>query len=161
MAYKKGDSRKQTILFPQSIDDYIAEENPVRFIDAFVGYLDLDDLGFQRAKAASTGRPPYDPRDLLRLYIYGYLNHVRSSRRLEKETHKNIEVMWLLRKFNPDHKTIADFRKDTRKSFKKVFREFTMLCRKLNLFGNELMAIDGSKFKASNSKDNNITEKLV
>jgi transposase len=161
MAYKKGDSRKQTILFPQAIDDYISKENPVRFIDAFVEYLDLNELDFQRAEAAPTGRPPYDPRDLLKLYIYGYLNHVRSSRRLEKETHKNIEVMWLLRKVNPDHKTIADFRKDNLKSFKKVFREFNILCRKLDLFGNELMAIDGSKFKASNNKDKNITEKLL
>jgi transposase len=161
MAYKKGDSRKQTILFPPAIDDYITEENPVRFIDAFVEYLDLEELDFQRAEAASTGRPPYDPRDLLKLYIYGYLNHVRSSRRLEKETYKNIEVMWLLRKINPDHKTIADFRKDNLNSFKKVFREFTILCRKLNLFGNELMAIDGSKFKASNNKDKNITKKLL
>ena len=158
MAYQKGNSRKQIILFPQAIDDYITEENQVRFIDAFVVELDLVELGFKYACPEQTGRPPYDPGDLLKLYIYGYLNKVRSSRRLEKETQRNIEVMWLLRKLKPDFKTIADFRKDNRKAFKKVFCEFSLLCKKLDLFGGELLAIDGSKFKAVNGSHKNFTQ---
>ncbi len=123
--------------------------------------MDLEGLAFIRTQPAETGRPPYNPSELLKLYIYGYLNRIKTSRRLEHETHRNVEVMWLLRKLHPDFKTIADFRKDNGKAFKKVFREFTVLCRKLDLFGKELVAIDGSKFKAVNSKDRNFTDKLL
>ena len=152
MEHIKGMDRKQVLLFPEVIDDYITEENPVRFMDAFVDSLDMRKLGFKHAELSQTGRPPYDPSDLLKLYIYGYLNRVRSSRFLERECEKNVEVMWLLKKLTPDFKTIADFRKDNRDAIKKVFKEFTYLCKKLDLFGGELVAIDGSKFKAVNSK---------
>lgn len=161
MGYIEGESRDQHVLFPDVIDDYITEDNPVRFIDAFVDNLDLDELGFQRSQAASTGRPPYHPADLLKLYIYGYMNRISTTRRLEKESHRNIEVIWLLRKLRPDFKTIADFRKDNGKAIKQLFREFTLLCRKLDLFSGELLAIDGSKFKASNSKHRNFTKKKL
>ena len=114
MAYQEGIAREQAILFPETIDDYIGEDNPVQFIDAFVDSLDLRLLGFQRTQPEETGRPPYHPGDMLRLYIWGYLNRVRSSRCLEKESHRNVEVMWLIKKLTPDFKTIADFRKDNR-----------------------------------------------
>ena len=114
MSYKKGDSRDQRVLFPDSIDEYIDADNPVRFIDAFIDHLDLKNLNFKYADPKGTGRPPYDPGDLLKLYIYCYLNRIRSSRKLEKETHRNVEVMWLIRRLKPDFKTIADFRKDRR-----------------------------------------------
>jgi len=161
MKYIKGTDREQVILFPEVIDDYIAEENPVRFIDAFVEGLNLKELGFKHAELNSTGRPPYNPSDLLKLYIYGYLNRVRSSRLLEKECKKNVEVMWLLKRLTPDFKTIADFRKDNRDAIKKVFKEFIILCKKLDLFGGELVSIDGSKFKAVNSKKRNFNEALL
>jgi len=161
MKYIKGTDREQVILFPEVIDDYIAEENPVRFIDAFVESLDLKELGFKHAELNSTGRPPYNPSDLLKLYIYGYLNRVRSSRLLEKECKKNVEVMWLLKKLTPDFKTIADFRKDNQDAIKKVFKEFIILCKKLDLFGGELVSIDGSKFKAVNSKKRNFNDALL
>ena len=140
---------------PEAVDDYVGAEAPVRFMDAFVNTLDLRQLGFEKAVAADTGRPPYHPGDLLRLYLYGYLHRLRSSRLLEKECHKNLEVIWLLRALKPDFKTIADFRKDNKKPLQLACREFTFLCKKLNLFGNELIAIDGSKFKAVNSRDKN------
>ena len=130
----------------------------MRFIDAFVDALDLKAIGFLRPQPAWTGRSPYAPDDLLKLYIYGYLNKIRSSRKLEQETHRNVEVMWLLRKLQPDHKTIADFRKDNRNAFKGVFRAFTKVCRKLDLFGGELIAVDGSKFKAVNSPHRHFTK---
>jgi transposase len=158
MGYIEGTPREQHLLFPDVIEEYITEDNPVRFIDAFVDHLDLDEAGFTRSQPASTGRPAYDPGDLLKLYIYGYLNRIRSSRKLEQEAQRNVELMWLLRKLAPDFKTIADFRKDNPKAFKKVFREFTLLCRKLELFGGELVAVDGSKFKAVNSKQRNFTK---
>jgi len=158
MAYIQGVDRKQVILFPEVIDDYIEEDNPVRFIDAFVDSLDLKKLEFKYSDLKPTGRPPYNPGDMLKLYIYGYLNQVRSSRRLEKETYRNVEVMWLLKKLKPDFKTIADFRKDNKSAIKKVCKEFTLLCKKLDLFGGELVAIDGSKFKACNSKKRNFNE---
>ncbi len=161
MDYIQGTPREQKLLFPDVIDDYITEDNPVRFIDAFVDNLDLEGLGFQKAQLAPTGRPPYHPGDLLKLYIYGYLNRARSSRGLEKEAHRNVEVIWLLRKLRPDFKTIADFRKDNTKAFKQVFRQFILLCRELDLFGGELIAIDGSKFKAVNSKHRNFTKKKL
>jgi len=161
MGYIEGESRDQRVMFPAVIDDYITEDNPVRFIDAFADNLDLDELGFQRSQPASTGRPPYHPLDLLKLYIYGYMNRISTTRRLEKESHRNIEVIWLLRKLRPDFKTIADFRRDNGKAIKQLFREFSLLCRRLDLFGGELLAIDGSKFKASNSKHRNFTKKKL
>ena len=154
--YPRGESGA-IYLLPVSIDDAIGPENPVRFLDVLVEKLDLDVLGFQHATPAETGRPPYDPGDLLRLYLYGYLNRVRSSRRLEKQAARNLELMWLLRKLRPDFKTIADFRKENRTAIKQVCREFTLLCKRLDLFGGELVAIDGSKFQAVNSKGRNFS----
>ncbi len=148
-------------MFPDSIDDYITEENPVRVIDAFVETLDLKALGFKRTDPNTVGHPSYDPKDPLKLYIYGYLNRIRSSRKLEDEAIRNIEVIWLLKKLRPDFKTIADFRKDNKKALKQVFREFTKLCDEWNLFGKELVAIDGSKFRACNSKKNNYSVKKL
>ena len=158
MDYIRGTNRHQVMLFPESVEEYITEDNAVRFIDAFVESLDLAQLGFRRAQPAETGRPAYDPGDLLRVYLYGYLNRVRSSRMLERETKVNIEVMWLLGKPRPDFKTIADFRRDNLAALKQVCREFTLLCRKLGLFGGELVAIDGSKFKAVNNRRRNFNE---
>lgn len=157
MGYIQGEARDQLILFPESLDDYITAENPVRVMDAFVNNLDLVSLGFTKSIPAREGRPPYAPTDLLKLYIYGYFNKVRSSRRLMTECGRNLELMWLVRKLVPDFRTIADFRKDNVKPLKQVFRQFTKLCLELNLFGKELLSIDGSKFKAVNSKDNNFT----
>lgn len=145
MPHISGSSRSDVLLFPEALDDYITAENPVRFIDAFVDSLDLVALGFTHATAAETGRPSYAPADLLRLYIYGYLNRVRSSRLLEREAHRNVEMMWLLGKLTPDFKTIADFRKDNLAAIKRVCREFTLLCKRLELFGGELVAIDGRR----------------
>lgn len=161
MGFVSGEDRNQMTLFPEVLDDYVAEDNPVRFIDEFVGSLDLGELGFERAKANDIGRPAYDPADMLRLYIYGYLNRIRSSRMLEKESKRNLELMWLLKKLRPDHKTIARFRAENGPSLKQVWREFTLLCKQMELFGGELVAIDGSKFRAVNSKKHNYTrEKL-
>lgn len=155
MNHRTGLDRSQTLLFPERLEDYITAENPVRFLDAFVGSLDLHALGFAKARCAGTGRPPYDPAALLKLYLYGYLHRVRSSRSLEAECHRNVEVIWLLGKQTPDFKTIADFRKDNLQPLKAVARQFTLLCRKLELFGGQLLAIDGSKFRAVNSRDQN------
>ena len=155
MNHRTGLDRSQTLLLPERLEDYIAAENPVRFLDAFVGSLDLHTLGFARARCADTGRPPYDPAALLKLYLYGYLHRIRSSRLLEAECQRNVEVIWLLGKLAPDFKTIADFRKDNLKPLKAVARQFTLLCRKLELFGGELLAIDGSKFAAVNARDQN------
>ena len=145
------------MLLPEAVDDYVGADNPVRFIDAFVDELDLSAAGFVRVAAKATGRPGYAPADLLKLYIYGYLNRVRSSRRLELESHRNIEVIWLLRSLKPDFKTIADFRRDNRAAFRSVFREFVLLCRRLDLYGRELLAVDGTRIKAVNNKDRNFT----
>lgn len=161
MGYIEGEDRKQTVLFPEVLDDYIREENPVRFIDVFVEGLNLSELGFLKAIPKETGRPPYDPGDLLRLYVYGYLNRTRSSRQLEREAGRNVELMWLMRKLRPDFKTIADFRKDNAQGIKKICREFTLWCKRLELFGGELVAIDGSKFRAVNSSKRNFTEKKL
>ena len=157
MAHISGHDRSQTLLFPESVDDYVDPDNPVRFIDAFVDGLDLTAAGFVGVEPKATGRPGYAPADLLKLYIYGYLNQVRSSRRLEAETCRTIEVIWLLRHLKPDFKTIADFRRDNRAGFKPVFREFVLLCRRLDLFGRELLAVDGTRLKAVNNKDRNFT----
>jgi transposase len=151
MTHLRGPNRAEVQLLPACVDDYVAANAPVRFVEAFVEGLDLQSLGFARTSAAATGRPPYHPADLLKLYLYGYLNRIRSSRRLEAEAGRNLELMWLLRGVRPDFKTIADFRKDHRDCFKKVFKQFNLLCRKLDLFGAELVAIDGSKFKAVNN----------
>src|SRR6202041_3036205 len=157
MAHKSGFERDQLLLLPEAVDDYVGSDNAVRFIDAFVDGLDLVEAGFARVQPKATGRPGYAPGDLLKLYIYGYLNRVRSSRRLEAECHRNIEVIWLLRTLKPDFKTIADFRADNRAAFKSVFRQFTLLCKRLDLFGRELLAVDGTRIKAVNNKDRNFT----
>src|SRR6202453_4316341 len=157
MPHISGHDRSQTLLLPERVDDYVGPENPVRFIDAFVEGLDLAAAGFGRVTCNATGRPGYAPTDLLKLYIYGYLNRIRSSRRLEAETHRNIEVIWLLRHLKPDFKTIADFRSDNRRAFRPIFRQFVLLCRQLDLFGRELLAVDGSRIKAVNNKDRNFT----
>ena len=162
MQHIQGGDRNQSLLLPVAVDDYVGRENPVRFIEAFVDQCDLQAAGFRRVQPKDTGRPGYDPADLLKLYIYGYVNRVRSSRRLEAETARNLEVIWLLRGLRPDFKTIADFRKDNRHAFKPVFRQFVLLCRKLDLFGRELLAVDGTRLKAVNSTDRNFTrDKLV
>jgi len=157
MAHLSGTDRSQLLLLPEAVDDYVGPDNPVRFIEAFVDGLDLGAAGFVRVQPKTTGRPGYDPADLLKLYIYGYLNRIRSSRRLEAETHRNIEAIWLLRHLKPDFKTIADFRRDNRAAFKAVFREFVVLCRQLDLFGRELVAVDGTRIKAVNNKTRNFT----
>jgi transposase len=157
MTHITGFERSQILLLPESVDDYVSADNPVRFIDAFVDELDLAAAGFARVAPKATGRPGYSPADLLKLYIYGYLNRVRSSRRLEMECHRNIEVIWLLRTLKPDFKTIADFRSDNRAAFRSVFRQFVLLCRRLDLFGRELLAVDGTRIKAVNNKDRNFT----
>jgi transposase len=157
MSHLTGHDRSQTLLLPESLDEYVGPQNPVRFIDAFVDGLDLTAAGFIRVASKVTGRPGYAPKDLLKLYVYGYLNRVRSSRRLEAETHRNIEVIWLLRHLKPDFKTIADFRRDNRNAFRAIFRQFVLLCRQLDLFGRELLAIDGTRIKAVNNKDRNFT----
>ena len=158
MHHIQGCDRDQTLLLPNSVADYIGPDNPVRFVEAFVDQLDLQEAGFCRVEPKETGRPAYDPADLLKLYIYGYLTRVRSSRRLEAETKRNLEVIWLLRGLTPDFKTIADFRKDNRGAFKPVFRQFVLLCRKLDLFGGELLAVDGTRLKAVNSTERNFTQ---
>ncbi len=157
MAHLSGTDRSQLLLLPEAVNDYVGPDNPVRFIEAFVDGLDLAGAGFERVAAKETGRPGFDPADMLKLYIYGYINRVRSSRRLEAETHRNIEVIWLLRYLKPDFRTIADFRRVNRAAFKQVFREFVILCRQLDLFGRELPAVDGTRIKAVNNKDRNFT----
>ena len=157
MTHIAGFERDQLLLLPEAVDDYVEADNPVRFIEAFVDGLDLAGAGFARVEAKATGRPGYAPGDLLKLYIYGYLNRVRSSRRLEREAQRNIEVIWLVRGLKPDFKTIADFRRDNRGAFKSVFRQFVLLCRRLDLYGRELLAVDGTRIKAVNNKDRNFT----
>jgi transposase len=156
----EGESRTQATLFPERLDDYIAEDNPVRVIDVFVDSLDLSTLGFQ-IEPAYTGRPAYHPSTLLKLYIYGYLNRLQSSRRLEREAGRNVELMWLTGRLAPDFKTIADFRKDYTKGITRVCREFVLVCRKLELFSDSIIAIDGSKFKAVNNRNRNFTEAKI
>ena len=157
MTQLSGFERDQLLLLPEAVDDYVDADNPVRFIDAFVEGLDLAAAGFARVTAKATGRPGYAPGDLLKLYIYGYLKRVRSSRRLEREGKRNVEVIWLLRSLKPDFKTIADFRRDNRAAFRAVFRQFVLLCRRLDLYGRELIAVDGTRIKAVNNKDRNFT----
>ena len=161
MNHRAGLDRSQTLLFPERLEDYIAPENPVRFLDAFATSLDLAALGFAKAHCASTGTPPYDPAVLLKLYLYGYLHRIRSSRLLEAECQRNVEVIWLTGQQVPDHKTIADFRKDNLKPFQAVHRQFRRLCQKLDLFGAQLVGLDGTKLAAVNSKDANFNEKKL
>jgi transposase len=155
--YVEGESRIQSTLFPESLDEYIAADNPVRVVDVFVDELDLKQLGFDRAKPEVTGRPGYHPGTLLKIYVYGYLNRLQSSRRLERETQRNVELMWLTGRLSPDFKTIADFRKNNGKAIQRACREFVELCRRLSLFSEAIVAIDGSKFKAVNNRDQNFT----
>lgn len=157
MSYQRGKDRQEVQLLPACLDDYVAAESSVRFLDAYVESLDFVALGFTRSQPRATGRPPYHPADLLKLYLYGYLHRLRSSRRLEAEAGRNLEVLWLLRTVRPDFKTIANFRKDNHACFKGVLREFNLLCRKLGLFGAELVVIDGSKFRALNSPEGSLS----
>jgi transposase len=156
--YVVGQDRSQSTLFPEVLDEYIAEDNPVRVVDVFVDELDLGDLGFEGAEPEVTGRPAYQPGTLLKIYIYGYLNRIQSSRRLERETQRNVELIWLTGRLSPDFKTIADFRRNNGKAIRRVCREFVVLCRNLGLFSEALVAIDGSKFKAVNGRDRNFTD---
>src|SRR6266581_1183689 len=155
--FVEGTDRGQTTLFPECLADWIDENNPVQVIDVFVDGLDLAELGFDRVAPEATGRPSYHPSVLLKLYIYGYLNRVQSSRRLEREAGRNVEVMWLTGRLVPDHKTIADFRKDNGPAIRKVCAQFVALCREMGLLTNASVAIDGSKFKAVNNRDKNFT----
>lgn len=152
----EGENRFQATLFPERLDDYIAEDNSVRVIDVFIDGIDLSGMGFKTVPKV-TGRPAYHPATMLKLYVYGYLNRVQSTRRLEREAGRNVELMWLLGHLAPDFKTIADFRKNNAKAIRLVCREFVMICRKLNLFSEAFVAIDGSKFKAVNNRDRNFT----
>jgi transposase len=153
----QGEDRTQATMFPELLDDYVAETNPVRVVDVFVDELDLGQLGFEGVDPAETGRPAYHPAVLLRIYIYGYLNRIQSSRRLEREAQRNVELMWLTGRLMPDFKTIANFRKDNSKAIRSVCRQFVVLCQQLGLFTEALVAIDGSKFKAVNNRDRNFT----
>src|ERR1700720_3910898 len=155
--FVEGMDRGQSTLFPECLEDWIHEDNPVRVIDVFVDELDLGGLGFGRVDPAATGRPSYHPSVLLKLYVYGYLNRVQSSRRLEHEAGRNVEVMWLTGRLAPDHKTIADFRKDNGGAIRQVCARFIALCRTMGLFAEAGVAIDGSKFKAVNNRDKNFT----
>jgi transposase len=155
--FVEGTARGQRTLFPECLEDWICEDNAVRAIDVFVDELDLSALSFGGVDPEVTGRPSYHPSVLLKLYIYGYLNRVQSSRRLEREAGRNVEVMWLTGRLNPDHKTIADFRKDNGPAIRKVCARFVALCRELGLLATASVAIDGSKFKAVNTRDKNFT----
>src|ERR1700675_2541166 len=155
--FVQGADRRQTALLPECLDDWIDEGNSIRAVDVFVEALDLRDLGFEGVDPAATGRPAYHPSPILKLYIYGYLNRVQSSRRLEREAGRNVEVMWLAGRLAPDHKTIADFRKDNGGAIRQVCARFVGLCRAMGLFTEASVAIDGSKFKAVNNRDQNFT----
>src|SRR5919106_5364247 len=150
-----GEDRMQPALLPHCLEDYVDEENPVRVIEVFIDELDLAALGFSGMTPAATGRPAYHPAALLKIYTYGYLNRIQSSRRLERECQRNVELMWLIARLAPDFKTIADFRRDNGKGIRNVCRRFVVLCRDLKLFSQAMVAVDGSKFKAVNSRDRN------
>src|ERR1700739_1922611 len=155
--FVEGEDRRQGVLLPEFLDDYVKEENPVRAIDVFVDELDLAALGFDGVVPEATGRPGYHPGVLLKIYVYGYINQVASSRRLEREAQRNVELMWLTQRLAPDFKTIADFRKDNGAAIRAVCSQFVVLCRQLGLFTRAVVAIDGSKFKAVNNRDKNFT----
>ncbi len=157
----EGENRFQSTLFPESLEDYTAKDNSIRVVDAFVDKLDLKELGFARAEPSDTGRPGYLPATMLKIYLYGYLNRIQSSRRLERESHRNVELIWLTGRLMPDFKTIADFRKDNGKAIRRVCTEFVGVCREFELFSATLVAIDGSKFKAVNSRDKNFTRNSI
>jgi len=159
--FVEGVDRTQNILFPASLDEYVAEDNPVRVIDAFADALNLAKLGFEGTNPARTGRPSYHPGVLLKIYVYGYLNRIQSSRRLESETRRNVEMMWLTGHLTPDFKTIADFRKENGDAIRQTCRQFVMLCQQLDMFEAGEVAIDGSKFKAVNNRDKNFTERKL
>jgi transposase len=159
--YVEGQDRTQSVLFPERLDDWIHEDSTVRVIDVFVEELDLKKLGFERAEPAATGRPAYSPATLLKIYVYGYLNRVQSSRRLETEAQRNLELIWLTGRLAPDFKTIADFRRDNGEAIRKVCKEFVLLCRRMKLFTDGIVAIDGSKFKAVNNRDKNFTDRKL
>lgn len=161
MSYIEGRSREQSLLLPESLDDYVPEHHVVRVIDAYVDQLGFKALGFNRAEAAVKGRPPYHPGDLLKLYIYGYMHRTRSSRELEKQTRRNVEVMWLLKGLTPDHKTIADFRRANGDAIRQVNRDFVRLCRTLELVDDQQIGIDGSKFKAVNSRSRHVNKRKL
>ena len=151
--FVEGEERAQGVLLPEFLDDYVAEDNPVRAIDVFVDELDLRGLGFEGVVAETTGRPAYHPATMLKIYVCGYVNQIQSSRRLERETTRNVEMMWLAGRLTPDFKTIADFRKNNGPAIRSACRQFVALCRSLNLFSQAMVAIDGSRFKAVNSRD--------
>jgi transposase len=153
----EGKDRRQTLLLPECLDDYVTQDNPVRVIDAFIDELDLQALGFTRAQPAATGRPAYHPAILLKIYLYGYLHRVPSSRRLEREAGRNLELSWLTGQRVPDFKTIADFRRDNAAAIRATCRQFVVLCRDLGLLAGSEVAVDGSKFKAVNNPDRNFT----
>lgn len=153
----QGEDRAQSTLLPELLDDYVSEANPVCVVDVYVDELDLGQLGFEGVDPAATGRPAYHPAVLLKIYIYGYLNRIQSSRRLEREAQRNVELMWLTGRLMPDFKTIANFRKDSGKAICGVCKQFVVLCQQLGLFSEALVAIDGSKFKAVNNRDRNFT----
>src|SRR6266699_5793232 len=155
--YVEGEDRSQATLFPETLDEYIAADNPVRVVDVIVYELDLRKLGLDGMQPEVTGRPAYHPGTLLKIYIYGYLNRVQSSRRLEREAQRNVELIWLTGRLMPDFKTIADFRKDNGEAIRKVCRQFVELSRRVGLFSEATVAIDGSKFKAVNNRDKNFT----
>jgi len=159
--FVEGEDRTQITLLPECLDDYVAEDNPVRVVEVFVDELDLGGLGFEGVDPAATGRPAYHPSVLLKIYIYGYLNRIQSSRRLEREAQRNVELMWLIQRLAPDFKTIADFRHDNGRAIRNACRQFVVLCRKLDLFSQSIVAIDGSKFKAVNNRDRNFTDAKI
>jgi transposase len=159
--FVQGTDRTQGILLPEQLEDYVGDDNPVRVVDAFVDALDLGALGFDGAQPARTGRPSYHPGVLLKIYSYGYLNRIQSSRRLEREAQRNVEVMWLTNRLMPDFKTIADFRRTNGAAIRQVCRQSVLLFRNLDLFANTDIAIDGSKFKAVNNCDKNFTDKKL
>jgi transposase len=161
LRYKEGEPREQISMLPDTLDDYVDENYICRIIEAFVENINMNALGYKYAKTSSTGRPPYDPRMMLKLYIYGYLHRIRSSRRLEAETKRNIEVMWLIQKQSPDDKTICNFRKDNSKALRSTFWEFSRLCNRLGLYGKQVVAIDGTKIRADNSRINIHTPKRL
>ena len=157
----EGENRFQSTLFPESLEDYIADDNPVRLIDAFVDSRNLKQLGFDRAEPSDTGRPGYEPAVMLKIYVYGYLNRLTTTRVLEQETHRNVELIWLTGRLMPNYKTIGEFRRNNRKAVCRVCAEFVGICRELKLFEQVIVAIDGSKFKAVNSRDKNFTRKSI
>ena len=159
--FVEGEDRSQSWLLPNSLEDYVSPDNPVRVVEAFIDELDFGSLGFSGVEPAATGRPGYHPATLLKIYLYGYLNRVQSSRRLEREAQRNIELMWLTKRLAPDFKTISNFRRDNGQAIRATCRQFVIRCRNLGLFAHAMTAIDGSKFKAVNNRDRNYTAAKV